>query len=915
MTRKIYVDPFPIVPAFLPLDAIVVTPHAAAADAVGVVRRSLRSIAKEYLAEKRIGVASEMSARHLLKAAIREVSPRSDASAVAARIAPVLETVLRTGIETDVLRKQGSSNVRQFADIADKYKKKLRAENLVDQQEVLLSAAGLTPEGKKLFIYGYHRARPEEIEFIDAAATDESVYFLPYSNHPMFAANGRWIEYLKNKGWTVVEQDSRRAIQGGKVLAARFAGNTVSISTAELGSPGAFDIADSSQPILPFFTEPVSEGRVDADAFSYSDIEHEIRGTLGRAKTLVVSGMEPDRIAIVCRDVAGYARVIEHISEEYDLAVHMTHAMPLSATATGNFIRLILETVTSGFEFETAARLLHHSFGPGISDAVWHDVRRRRIAGCDDWSSAGVDITCVRAPEEPQKFSEWTRWLRNAMASFELRANAGKSPREMNAYNAFNDALDEFGRPEPLRSITLDEFAASIHEIMANAQTPFKPGSGGIALHDPDTILGAEFDHIFIVGMAEGMTPPTIVDNPVIDFYDRKQFRELGIELRTAADVSRWEELSFYFILAAAKHSLTLSYPRIVDGQEKMPSAFFDRLGIEPVEAEENFTVSSIEEQRRTYLRRSGHQLFDDEIFEGALLRLEAERRREASSPCDEYDGVTGIPIDAASRRWSVSQLTQIGQCPFRWFAARLLNLKPPDEGEIELDPAKRGSLYHRTLEIAMRKAKQAKNVRRAVLDGLRAAFEEAEKDEKLALPELRNWAIERLDHLEQLRKAVESPAFISEGAKVLGAETKYEAEWAGFSLRGSIDRIDETPEGLVAIDYKTSGKLPKGVKDASGKLSIDLQIPIYSRVALPSLYPDKPLGKGVYYSLTKAKILKEDEDEISPELYDFANRVHQILRTGSFPVEPDTGRKACQYCEFDLLCRKGQRLDRKTRR
>lgn len=908
MTRKICVDPFPIVPASVPPDAVIVTPHPAAADALGIVHTSLLTIATGFLCKKSIGVASDMAARHLLKAAIHEISPGSDSGAVAARIAPVLETVLRTGIDTGVIRRHGSPSVRRFADIAERYKKKLRARDLVDRQEVLLKAAAIVPEPKKLFIYGYHRARPEEIAFIDALAADGSFYFLPYTDHRMFASNGRWIEYLKNKGWTEAEYDPEKGPSAGKILAARFAGRPVSDEVRVRGSK-----ADGDQPALPFFGVETFEETEKAGAFSYSDIEQEIRGTLAQAKMLAASGNAPERIAIVCRDTAVYAPFIESISEEYEIPVQTDHLIPVSATTTGNFIRLVFDAVKSDFEFEPTARLVQHSFGPGVSDTVWHDVRRRRIAGCDEWPAAGVDITCLRAPEQ-QTFLEWTQWIRNVLAVLDVRSNAGKSAREMNACNSFNEALDELGRLETSRAMTLDEFAAAVYEILSNEQTRFKPGSGGTALHDPDTILGADLDHIFVVGMAEGMTPPTIVDNAVIDFYDRKRFRELGIELRTAADVSRWEELSFYFILPAAKKTITFSYPRIVDGQEKVPSAFFGRLGIEPSKAEANSTISSVEEQRRIYLRRSDHTLKGDDIFEGAMLRLDAEHRREASAPCDEYDGVIGVPVEATGRKWSISQLTQIGQCPFRWFTARLLKLKPPEEGELELDPAKRGSLYHKTLEIAMRRAKDAHDVRRAVLDELRAAFEEAEKDEKLALPKLRNWAIERLDHLEQLRKAVESPAFISEGAAVVGIEQSYEAEWEGFTLKGSIDRVDETPEGLIAIDYKTSAKLPKGVKDASGKLSIDVQIPIYSRVALPSLYPDKPLGKSSYYSLTKGKTLKEGEEEISPELYDFADRVHRMLSTGSFPVAPDTGRKACQYCDFDLLCRKGQRLERKTR-
>ena len=43
-----------------------------------------------------------------------------------------------------------------------------------------------------------------------------------------------------------------------------------------------------------------------------------------------------------------------------------------------------------------------------------------------------------------------------------------------------------------------------------------------------------------------------------------------------------------------------------------------------------------------------------------------------------------------------------------------------------------------------------------------------------------------------------------------------------------------------------------------------------------------------------------------------FAARVQGALETGHFAVEPDADGTACEYCAFDLVCRKGPRLERK---
>ena len=87
------------------------------------------------------------------------------------------------------------------------------------------------------------------------------------------------------------------------------------------------------------------------------------------------------------------------------------------------------------------------------------------------------------------------------------------------------------------------------------------------------------------------------------------------------------------------------------------------------------------------------------------------------------------------------------------------------------------------------------------------------------------------------------------------GGRTEVYGRWAGFRLRGSIDRVEPRPDGLIAIDYKTSSKAPLGVQNEAGKANIDLQLPIYLNVALAELYPDDPPASRRYYSLTKARI------------------------------------------------------------
>ena len=42
------------------------------------------------------------------------------------------------------------------------------------------------------------------------------------------------------------------------------------------------------------------------------------------------------------------------------------------------------------------------------------------------------------------------------------------------------------------------------------------------------------------------------------------------------------------------------------------------------------------------------------------------------------------------------------------------------------------------------------------------------------------------------------------------------------------------------------------------------------------------------------------------------AQKIKTFLQTGYYAVEPDVEQDACQYCPYDLVCRKGSRQSRK---
>ena len=100
-----------------------------------------------------------------------------------------------------------------------------------------------------------------------------------------------------------------------------------------------------------------------------------------------------------------------------------------------------------------------------------------------------------------------------------------------------------------------------------------------------------------------------------------------------------------------------------------------------------------------------------------------------------EYEG--RLPLNSLSqssrralekrREWtySVSQLETYGECPFRYFSDRVLNLNPTEEEETGLTSMEKGSLAHEIL-FEFYDRRRAKPLISACTD---AKFEEAVKD------------------------------------------------------------------------------------------------------------------------------------------------------------------------------------------
>jgi len=871
MKRTLYLKSYPSFESYqrlvAPSGLRVIAPTPQAAGALRVPHQSLETLAQESLLDK-IRVAPVLFAHRALRTAVSQVIETTDIVGTVRALTPALYSILRAGIDIDALFAIGSPRTQQLCVIASAYQAKLRETGFIDPAEVLWQASRLQPERQSILIYGYLHPRIDELAFLDAVAGDGSMIILPTPN-AIFIDHQETVEWLQQQGWKVE-------------------------ASAQIPST----LGEQLQACLDSTTAPPS-----VRAHIYPNLEAEVCGVLAQVKSLLSEGAAANEIVLVARDDAFYGPTILDVAWEYNLSVLALYAVPLITTRLGAWVQLLLEVIRERFPFESTAKLLSHPLCSRLPTEVWSQALKLHPSDLWTWQSLGVDMSLLNWPQRDTR-ADWVQRLQDVLYKFELRQQAGRWAREIVAFYKLQDSLVELAKPEA-ESLSLEDFARDIIESLTLLSVPAQPGRGGVELHTPLSVFGASYQHVFVLGTAEGILPAPVQDDPMLDFHERKQLLRQGFRLEGAAQAARREAISFSALLQTATTTLTFSYPQLMGSEVCIKSPYLAQLGLEPVPPPPA-PVASTEAARRIYLRRDG--CLEDPILPHASHAWAVEQRRGGSEPPDEYDGVVGLPLDPTRRVFSASQLTALGQCPFKWFADKVLKLVEPEEADSDLNPLLRGNLYHRCLELVLKLLGTA-DLSQVSVEQLESAFLQAEQE--LKFPTLPAWNVRRAEHIKTLSRIIQQPDFLQPGAEIFALETEFEGEWCGLRVRGRVDRIDRTPQGLVLLDYKTSSRPPLGVKDELGKANVDIQLPLYIHVAQTTLFPGEQVD-GAYYFLTEGKKLPKTRPS-EETLQAIAQRVKAHLETGHYPVDPDIEQKACRSCAFDLVCRKGIRNSRKS--
>jgi ATP-dependent helicase/nuclease subunit B len=444
--------------------------------------------------------------------------------------------------------------------------------------------------------------------------------------------------------------------------------------------------------------------------------------------------------------------------------------------------------------------------------------------------------------------------------------------------------------------LSVDEWYRRLRRFLAGNEiiltTPRQTGVQVLEAHEAALF---PFRHTFIVHANDGEFPRRPVEGMLFSDEERSLLFEAGIPA-PPRDVMLRRERTLWRAVAQGTR-VTLTY-RTADasGVPLLPSLMVPRQELFTEIRRTDFTWEKPFNQAHLELRaardiaanrrpRIGHRGTD--ALRRAVVHAVAELERRggpegsglvAGEP-GPWNGLITDPVVldklaerfGADRVWSASQLELYAQCPFIFFAERVLYLDELAEVEDETTPLVTGSVSHEILDrffarYAGKIPADADDAVLALLDqAIHEVFHERESNgDWLGKPvlwevhkhEIRDrimryvaWELPLLDDRRPLKTEYEfgdPEPYVVRGRDVSGNNVE-------LLLRGRIDRVDRQMGGeeCYVLDYKLS-TTPTGKWYADGSA---LQMPLYMRAAADLL--GQPVASGGYAAIRRSSWTK----------------------------------------------------------
>ena len=360
---------------------------------------------------------------------------------------------------------------------------------------------------------------------------------------------------------------------------------------------------------------------------------------------------------------------------------------------------------------------------------------------------------------------------------------------------------------------------------------------------------GVAFEGVVIVDFNEGVVPASSSK----DQFLNSQVRAFA-NLPTKHDREALQKQYYKRLLEQAKEAVIL----YSSSDNKLPSKFLYELGLD----------KAVQTQAQ----------FD-------LLYAQPSQLK------GEVDPVVEV-FDATTITWSASRLKTFLDCKRKYYYRYIQKIKSKPDEELN-----EGSFLHSLLDHLHRE------------NDSYTVKEEMQKKLAMLMDELLPYDNAKVNYQkllwkEKLKGYVESQiAHFKTDWKVIEREKEFSGDIGGLRFKGRIDRIDQNATHTLVLDYK-SGSTKDAQKTKNLEILTDLQMSIYQHLLAP---------KYQNINLAFVKIFENGEIEEITALEEKNERLSQVIielkQTTSFVAEKCEDLQKCKWCEFTLMCGRGEYL------
>lgn len=468
---------------------------------------------------------------------------------------------------------------------------------------------------------------------------------------------------------------------------------------------------------------------------------------------------------------------------------------------------------------------------------------------------------------------------------------------EYQAYSHWDDVISELAALDAFTDRLNRSAALSILQRIAREKIfQVKSASTPVQVLGALEAVGMQFDTIWVTGMTDEAWPPAASANALLPVSVQ---RKHGLPHSSA-------EREYHFIqtvhqrISSSAREIIFSWPAMEGDKELAPSPFIREMpAFDP--GDNKIELSPYAQQ--LHAAAPGFEQARDEVI--------------AIAAGDKARGGTGL-------------LKQQSACPFSAFAFYRLNIRPLEEPEVGLDPRQRGSLMHDVMQAIWQQLQSHKQL--CALDDVTGTIKpiidacvDSFMQQQAQKPPMRFIELEKQRLLQRLTQWLDQEKQRTPFT-VVALEQGSKAYIGDLQVNTRLDRLDETEQGLIAIDYKTGEPRPAAWL---GERPEEPQLPMY--VEYDELMQGKPLAGVLFGCLKKgsknafagivtdevtapgAKTADKQKAFRDAELFEldavsqyWKKTLLQLARQymqGEAAVDPRDGN-ACLYCGLESLCR-----------